>query len=173
MDFLDLAKTRSSVRAYKSQPVEEGKLQSVLEAARLAPSANNRQPWKFIVVTDSELRSKLTEIAGGQPFVGEAPVIIVAVGLDPERVMTCEVPAYAVDLSIAIDHMTLAAAALGLGTCWIGRFNQSEAKSLLNVPDGAKIVTLLPIGYPADPKDLDREKSRKPLDQIVCHERFR
>ncbi len=168
-NFKELVLKRRSVRSYKSKPVEEEKLKRVLNAGRMAPSAGNRQAWKFIVVTDEDKRQKLVEICGGQSFVGEAPVVIAAVGLDPERTMTCEVPAYAVDVSIAVDHMTLAAAAEDLGTCWIGYFYQDQAKELLDVPDDAKIVTLLPLGYP---DDEPKEKSRKSFDEVVAWEKF-
>jgi len=124
MDVYEAIKTRRSVRAYQEKDIPEDVLKRILEAARLAPSAGNRQQWKFIVVRDPELRKKLVPAANNQQFVGQAPVIIVAVALEPDRVMSCEVPAYAVDLAIAVDHITLAATAEGLGTCWIGAFSQ-------------------------------------------------
>jgi len=142
----------------------------VLEAGRMAPSASNRQAWKFVVVRDEETRKQLADAAGGQAFVGEAPVVIAAVALEPDRVMTCGIPAYAVDLAIAVDHMTLAAADAGLGTCWIGHFYQDKAKQVLNVPDPAKIVTIMPLGYPDD--GGGRTKQRKSLDEIVSWEKF-
>jgi nitroreductase len=165
MDFLSLATKRRSVRAFSSQPVEKAKLSMVLEAARLAPSANNKQPWKVIVVQDAEKRKRLVQVAGGQGFVGEAPVVIVAVALEPERMMSCQVPPYAVDVAIAVDHITLAAAACGLGTCWIGHFDQDQAKQLLNIPREYKVVALLPLGYPKIQEH--RPKKRKPLDMLV------
>lgn len=168
MDFLSLATKRQSVRGFSQQPIEKDKLQEVLEAARLAPSANNRQPWKLIVVQDKATREKLTDIAGGQRFVGEAPVVIVAVALEPERVMRCQVPAYAVDTAIALDHLSLAAAALGLGTCWIGHFDQAQTKELLNIPAEYKVVALMPLGYPKSPEQ--RPKRRKSLDELVCYD---
>ncbi|HHY37301.1 MAG TPA: nitroreductase [Firmicutes bacterium] len=165
MDFLSLAAKRRSVRSYSAKPVEEEKLKACLEAARLAPSANNRQPWRLIVVKAPEIRAKLVEVAGGQRFVGEAPIVIAAVALDPKRLMRCQIPAYAVDVAIALDHLTLAAASLGLGTCWIGHFDQGEAKELLKVPREYQIVALTPLGYPAVGEE--RPRSRKPLDALV------
>jgi nitroreductase len=170
MDVYEAIRTRRSVRAYQDKPVPEEVLNRILEAARLAPSAANRQQWKFIVVQDPELRKKLITAANNQQFVGQAPVVIVAVSLEPDRVMSCEVPAYAVDLAIAVDHMTLAATAEGLGTCWIGAFHQSEVKRVLNIPNQYKVVTLIPLGYPAD---SPRIKSRKPLEEIVCYDTFK
>ncbi|MGC8717790.1 MAG: nitroreductase family protein [bacterium] len=170
MDVYEAIKTRRSVRAYQEKEVPEDVIKRILEAARLAPSAGNRQQWKFIVVRDSKLREKLIPAVNNQYFVGQAPVIIVAVALEPDRVMSCEVPAYAVDLAIAVDHITLAATAEGLGTCWIGAFSQSEVKRILNIPPHYKVVTLIPLGYPAD---SPRTKSRKPLEEIVCYDTFK
>jgi len=135
----------------------------------LAPSASNRQMWKFVVVRDPEKRRLLVEAANGQSFVGEAPVVIAGVALRTSHVMSCEVPSYAVDLAIAMEHIALAAADEGLGTCWIGAFSQPKARQILGVPDQYKIVALMPLGYPAD---NPRPKVRKPLDDIVCYESF-
>jgi nitroreductase len=170
MDVYEAIKTRRSVRAYQEKDIPEDVLKRILEAARLAPSAGNRQQWKFIVVRDPELRKKLVPAANNQQFVGQAPVIIVAVALEPDRVMSCEVPAYAVDLAIAVDHITLAATAEGLGTCWIGAFSQGEVKKVLDIPAHYKVVTLIPLGYPAD---SPRIKSRKSLEEIVCYDTFK
>lgn len=169
MDVYEAIKTRRSVRAYQDKPIPEEVLNRILEAARLAPSAGNRQDWKFIVVKDPETRRAIATASRNQQFIAEAPVVIVAVSLNPDRIMSCEVPAYAVDLAIAVDHITLAATAEGLGTCWIGAFSQGEMKKILNVPDKYKIVTLTPLGYPAD---SPRPKVRKSLEEIVCYERF-
>ncbi len=167
--FLELAESRCSTRAFTEDPVSEQDLQKILEAARLAPSASNRQPWHFVVVRDPQRRQALADIAGGQQFVGEAPVIIAGIALDPGRVMTCGVPAYAVDLAIAVDHMTLAAEDLGLGTCWIGLFDQEAAKEILEVPGELMVFTLLPLGYPAA---SPRPKKRKSLEEMVSHETY-
>ncbi len=169
MDILETIKTRRSVRGYKKEPVPEEKLKKVLEAARLAPSARNDQSWKFIVVRDPEKRKQLVKAADTNDFVGQAPVIIVAVGLNPEFVMKCGVPAYAVDLAIAVDHMTLAAVAEGLGTCWIGSFSQNKVKDVLGIPEEYKVVTLLPLGFP---NDVAKEKTRKKIEEIILYESF-
>ncbi|MEW6229344.1 MAG: nitroreductase family protein [Bacillota bacterium] len=166
---MEAIRQRRSVRAYKAQEVPADKLERILEAARLAPSASNRQMWKFVVVRDPEKRRLLAEAANGQSFVGEAPVVIAGVALRTSHVMSCEVPSYAVDLAIAMEHIALAAAGEGLGTCWIGAFSQPKARQILGVPDQYKIVALMPLGYPAD---SPRPKARKPLDDIVCYESF-
>jgi nitroreductase len=170
MELMEAIVRRESVRSYEDRPVPEEKLLKVLEAARLAPSASNRQRWKFIVVREAERRRQLSRATGGQLHVAQAPVVIAAVSTMPEYVMRCEVPAYPVDLAIAVDHMTLAAVDEGLGTCWIGAFSQEEARTVLGVPDDCKIVTLLPLGFPRQER---REKVRKPLDEIVCYETFK
>ena len=169
MDVLETIKQRRSVRSYQDKEIPEDTLKEILNAVRLAPSASNRQDWKFIVVKDEDTRKKLMGAANNQSFVGEAPVIVAAVSLNPDRVMSCEVPAYAVDLSIAMDHLTLAAAAKGLGTCWIGAFSQDKAKDILNIPDKYKLLTIMPLGYPADSPGT---KSRKDLNEVITYEKF-
>lgn len=168
MEVFKAIQTRRSVRKYKPDVVPEEKLQKVLEAARLAPSAHNAQEWKFVVVKDSAKRKALAE-AVGQNFIAQAPVIIVAVGLDPKHILSSGNPAYAIDLAIAIDHMTLAAVEEGLGTCWIGAFSQKEVKEVLNIPENCKVVALLPLGFPADSPG---PKSRKNLKEIISYDTF-
>lgn len=168
MDVSNAIQARCSIRGYKDKEIPEAVLNKILEAARLAPSAGNRQEWKFVVVRDIERRQALA-LAAGQDFVAEAPVVIAAVSLAPTGVMSCEVPTYAVDLAIAVDHITLQAAELGLGSCWIGAFSQKEVKKILNIPEQYKVVALLPIGYPDTPPG---PKVRKSFDEIVCYETF-
>jgi nitroreductase len=170
MELTEVIEKRKSIRDYADTPVPEDKLLKVLEAARLAPSSSNRQPWKFVVVRDRKRRQELAQAAGGQTHIAKAPVVIVAVATMPELVMKSGVPNYAVDLAIAVDHMTLAAVNEGLGTCWIGAFSQDEARDVLNVPESYRIVALLPMGFP---KQLEKPKIRKSLDEIVCYETFK
>lgn len=168
MDIEEVIQKRYSCRSYKDTPVPEDKLKSILEAAQLAPSASNRQPYKFIIVKDREKKERLAE-AAGQSFIAAAAIIVAGVSLEPERIMSCEVPTYAVDLAIVMEHIALQACAEGLGTCWIGAFSQQEAKKILEIPEKYKIVILMPIGYPTDspgPKD------RKNLDELVSYEKF-
>jgi nitroreductase len=169
MDIYEIIKTRRSVRAYEDRPIPDDVLQRLLGAAQGAPSANNLQPWKLIVVRDAQRRQDLALAARQQMFIAEAPVVIAPVALDPEKVMTCEVPTYAVDAAIAIDHLTLAAAAEGLGTCWIGAYDQGRVRDILGVPEGQKVVILMPVGYPAD---VPVEKTRKSLEELVDYERL-
>jgi nitroreductase len=162
-------KQRSSIRGYKNTPIPNNVLNQLLESARLAPSASNRQEWKFIVVKDPARKKALAKAASNQFFIAEAPVIIIAVSTAPDHIMRCDVPGYPVDLAIAVDHITLQAVELGLGTCWICAFSQNEVRKVLNIPDKYKVVTLLPVGYPdaaPEPKD------RKSLEEIICYETF-
>jgi nitroreductase len=168
MELKDVIFKRSSVRSYENKPVTKEKLLRIIEAARLAPSGSNRQPWKFIVVRDAEIRQQLAA-AAGQTFIVSAPVIIAAVATAPRLSMGNGVPEYAVDLAIAVDHMTLAAVDEELGTCWIGAFSQEKAKAILNIPENYKIVAMLTLGFP---KQQKRPKIRKPLDQILYYESF-
>jgi nitroreductase len=169
MNVKDAIQNRYSVRAYQDRPVEREKLLAVLEAGRLAPSGGNRQPWRFVVVQDAALRQKLIDACRQQEFIGQAPVVIVAVGLTPERIMTCGVPGDAVDVSIALEHIALAAVEQGLGTCWIGAFEQDKIRQVLSIPATVKVIEVMPLGYPADPP---RPKTRKPMDEIVCWDKW-
>jgi nitroreductase len=171
MDVYEVIRTRKSVRSYQDKPVEEATLNRVLEAARLAPSASNRQEWRYVVVRDENSRKKLVEAASGQSFVGEAPVVIACCAKSDGHVMKCGHPSFLIDVAIGIDHLTLAAAAEGLGTCWIGAFDQKAVKAVLGIPDDIEVVELLPLGYPADASV--KEKKRLPMNDIVYQERWK
>ena len=168
MDVHEAIRTRRSVREYADTPVPETSLTKVLEAAMLAPSSSNKQNWRFIVVRDADKRRKLAEGAGNQMWIASAPIVLAPVATETTSMMTCQVPRYAVDLAIAIDHMTLAAVAEGLGTCWIGRFSQEKARAILGVSDSCMVVTIMPLGYPLS-TDIG-PKFRKPLEEIVRYE---
>ncbi len=169
MSFLDLAKKRISVRGYESKPVPEEKLAEVLEAGRMAPSAKNSQPYHFIVVKSPESKKALGEAYPKDWFIS-APVII-AVCVEPEKAWhRADGKHYAdVDGAIAMDHMTLCAADLGLGTCWIGAFDPALVKKALNLPNGVEPLAMTPLGFPADG---GRPKNRKPLGDIVHREKW-
>ncbi len=169
MNIEEAIRTRRSIRAYEDKPLEDEKLQAVLEAARLAPSAKNDQDCKFLVVRDAATRAKLVDACKGQRFVAQASAVIAGCSLEPERTMSSGLRSGPIDLAIAIDHMTLRARELGLGTCWIGAFDQDQAKKILGIPEGVQIVQFMVLGYPSeDPKP----RHRKPLDEIVCYEQW-
>lgn len=169
MDIYEAIKKRRSVRAYKDEEINETVLNKILEAARLAPSANNAQRYKLIIIKDPEKKKALAKAALNQSFIARAPVIIVGVAIDPESDDDSTVPFYAVDLAIAFDHITLVATAEGLGTCWIGAFKQGEVKKILNIPDKYEVIALMPLGFP---NDKPRPKNRKSLKELVCYEKF-
>ena len=124
-------RTRKSVRAFLDEPIGPDTLKGIMEQARLAPSARNLQEWRFILVTDPVKRTMLGEAANGQRFVGDAPVVIVACAETDKRLMSCGHPSYLLDVAIALDHLSLAAAAAGLGTCWIGAFDPAKVRGIL------------------------------------------
>lgn len=169
MAILKQIQQRYSVRSYQKQAVEKEKLEAILQAARLAPSAKNMQEWRFVVVQDEAVRKKLCVAANNQGFVGEAPVIIACCATTADYVMRCGQPSHPIDLAIAIEHMALQAVEEGLGTCWIGSFYEDQVKTILGIPDPVRVVELLTLGYPAD---QSRGKNRLALDRIVCHERW-
>jgi nitroreductase len=168
MDVYAAIRTRKSVRSYLDKPVEKEKLQRVLEAARLAPSASNRQEWRFVVVTDAEKRRRLAEAAAGQRFIAQASAVIAACAETDGKIMRCGLACYPIDVAIAVDHLTLAAAAEGLGTCWIGAFDPDAVRAVLGIPKDVVVVGLLPLGYPQDAQPVS--KSRLPLETIVRYE---
>lgn len=158
MNVFDAIKSRRSVRKYKNRPIEKEKIRKVLEAGRLAPSAHNSQPWKFYVVKTKGREKKLVDVAKGQKFAGEAPVIIVVCG-DPSASEYCES-----DCALAIENMVLEAKELDLGTCIIGWFDKNKARSFLNIPRNLEIFYMLPLGYPdEDP----RPRGRKDLEDVT------
>ena len=167
MEVNEAISKRRSIRDYEDKSVPDEKLDRILEAARLSPSARNSQDRKIIVVREKGQRLALSRAAGGQPHVAKAPVIIVALATNPEYTMPCGVPAYPIDLAIAIDHMTLIAVEEGLGTCWIGGFSQERAREILNVPERYTIAVLLTLGFP---KTIPTAKPRKDFKDIVYYE---
>lgn len=169
MDVFSAIQGRRSIRKYKAVPVEEEKLNRVLEAARLSPSAGNAQNWKFIVVTDEETRKKLKDAYGGQEFVAQAPVIIVACGTEPAAVMLCGQHRYTVDLSIAFSYLILEAHELGLGTCWLGRFEEDKVKEVLGIPENVRVVAVTPLGYP---EENPNPRPRKDIGEIVSYDKY-
>lgn len=169
MDFLDLAKKRSSIRAYKRDPLPAGALDRIIEAGRLAPSAVNRQHWKFIVLKDPAAREKLCK-AYKRDWLQDAPVIIAICSEPAAAWKRSDGKNYAdVDCAIAIDHMTLCAADMNLGTCWIGAFDPEIVRSSLGLPAGIEPIALLPVGIP---DETGKAKQRKDKSEIVRPEHW-
>ena len=170
MDIMEAIRKRCSQRNYQDRPVEREKLGQILEAARLAPSASNRQEWRFIVVQDKDTRKRLAKAAKNQTFVGEAPVVIVCCAETDNHLMTCGQACYPIDVAIAIEHMALKATEERLGTCWIGAFYEKEVKEILCIPQDIRVVELLILGYPAKP--CPEHKSRLDIKEIVMYDRW-
>lgn len=172
MKFIELAEKRVSIRSYTDRPVSKEMLNEVLEAGRLAPSACNYQPLQFVVVQKAESLAALAD-AYPAPWFAEAPLVI-AICTVPKKAWhrsKHDDRCYAdVDAAIAADHMTLAAAELGLGSCWVGAFDPKQVRAALQVPRTAEPLILLTLGHP---NESGRPKTRKPLDELVRYETWK
>ncbi len=171
MEFSELIQRRYSVRSYKPDPIENDKLEIVLEAARIAPTAANRQPFRLIVIHTKGRETELHRMYHRDWFV-QAPIIICAVGLNQQGwVRGADGKNYTeVDVAIVMDHLILEAANQGLGTCWIAAFNPDSVRQALGLPEDIEPIALTPLGYPAD--QPPPSKSRKPLSELVRYERW-
>jgi nitroreductase len=151
-------------------------MERMRQALRLAPSACNFQPWHFILVTDAALRREVARAANGQLWMADAPVTVVGCGLPQEayKRMGGYGNSVDVDVAIAMDQLTLAAVAEGLGTCWIGAFDEAKMKGLLNIPEQVKVVAMTPLGYPssADLNHPMEDGRRKPPTEIFSVDRY-
>ena len=163
MTLDEAIRARRSIRKYSEQPVSPETLEAVLEAGRLAPSGLNDQKWHFTVVRNAKLRHQLVEACHNQPFVGTAPIDLV-VWAEEDRTMSCDRSAATTDCAIALTHMMLKAADLGLGTCWLGSFSAPAVHKLLNLPEGAVVTAVTPLGYPAE---QPKPRPRKALSEII------
>ena len=169
MEFYEVLKKRRSIRKYKKAPVEQDKIDRILEAARIAPSAANFQPWHFIVIKDESVKLALKEAYGREWFYS-APVTICACGEPAKAWVRRDGKNYLdVDVSIAFEHLVLAAAAEGLGTCWVGAFDPAVVRRVLGLPDGIEPIAMTPIGYP---DETPRPFSRKSMAEIVRRDRW-
>jgi len=172
VEVFEAIRKRRSVRAYLPNCVPKDKLEKILEAGRLAPSAGNVQPWHFIVVMNVQKRKQFSEGGRFAKFLSESPVVIVGCGdkkASPKW--------YAVDTAIAMQNMVLAATGEGLGTCWVGSFNEEQVKKLLNIPEKFSVIALLAVGYPREKWDLAAKalhfvRRKKKLEKIVSLEKF-
>jgi nitroreductase len=172
MSVLEIIRDRRSVRRFRGDPVPEETLARVLEAARLAPSAKNIQPWKFVVVRDRATKIGLAKAAFEQNFISEADIVIAACGF-PERAYSRQgryMNSWPIDLAIAFEHIILQASEEGLGTCWIGAFDETAVKAVLGVPENVRVMAMTPLGWPAESPP---PRGRKPLSEIVSYDRYR
>jgi nitroreductase len=179
MDLFEAIRTRRSVRRFADRPVEEEKLRRLFEAVQQAPSWANRQCWRFVVVRDSATRARLSELSYVESFfaplgyktnparkgIGEAPVVIVACADPTQSGVIWEQPYYMTDLGLASQNLMLAARGLGLGTVFVGVFDETAVRELLKIPSSARVVGIFPVGYPLEEKTQGPE--RKGLEEIV------
>ena len=170
MNFQELIRKRYSVRAYKPDPVEEDKLARVLEAARLAPTAANRQAFRIVVLPTKGRETELRRIYGRDWFT-QAPLVLAVCALPAESWVRKADGwnAAEVDATIAMDHLIMAAAEEGLGTCWIAAFDPGAARDVLGLPAGVVPLAFTPLGYPAD---SPAPKKRRPLADLVRRDRW-
>ena len=168
MEVLEAIETRRSVRKYKPEAVPDEALKRILTAGQLAPSAGNRQPWRFVVVRDPETRKRLSEAARKQLWTGDAGVMIAALAVSPD---TPGVYARWVerDVMTAVEHMVLAAWSLGYGSCWIGAFAEEDVKEILDIPVDMKVICLLPISVP---DHRPEPRGRKPIEEIFHDDKY-
>jgi len=171
MDFYEVVKNRRSYRVFKADTPEEDKVERILNAARLAPTWANMQGVHYIVVKEPENVKAVWEAVGQAQKFAQAPMFIVGVISEKGSGMNSNGQKYyGVDVGICFEHLLLASTAEGLGTCWIGWFNESKVKSALGIPEDYKVMGITPLGYPVKPKGEITE--RKPLDKIVHYEKF-
>jgi len=170
MDFLEVVKTRRSIRRYRSDPVSDEIIHQLIDAARHAPSADNIQPWEFILVRDKQVKEKLSQTHAWSYFVKDAPVCIVALG-DERRS-----PSYfAVDTTCAIQNLLLTVHSLGLGACWVAVYDphnssyEKHVRTTLNVPSHLRIIAMIPIGYPDEKAGL---RTHRETDEILHFDNY-
>lgn len=164
MDIFQVFRDRRSIRKYKDNLVEAEKIERILDAARLAPSWKNMQCWRFLVLTDAERRARVLEAFPddnpGKKAITSAPVLIVVCGNPDESEVENGIDYFVADVAIAFEHLCLAAHALGLGTCWMGWYNEKQIKHTLGIPEEIRIVGITPLGYP------DQEPKPRPRKQL-------
>jgi len=180
MEFIDVIRARTSAREFSDKDIEDEKITYVLECARLAPSWENKQCWRFIVVKNKETIEQIAKTSIINRWLRKSPVLIVACADPTESGTKNFIEYFTVDVSIALEQLILAATDLGLGSCWIAGFNEEKIKELLEVPKRIRVVALTPLGYPEMRKGITerftqvvlKAKKRKTLDEIVHHEHW-
>jgi nitroreductase len=167
VELMEVVRRRRSIRRYRPDPVPQAKIDHLTEAARLAPSWANGQCWTFVVVTDPKVKRRLAE--AGNEWIEDAPVIIAACADPKESGTKRDQPYYLLDVGIAMEHLVLAATEQGLGTCWVGWFDEGKARRALGAPEQVRVVALTPLGYPDEQPE---PRPRKSLGEVVCRDRW-
>ncbi|MFQ6105973.1 MAG: nitroreductase family protein [Thermoplasmata archaeon] len=171
MDVLDAMKGRRSVRNYQPTPLSAELIQRIFNTVRMAPSVDNLQPWRFVLVNDEDIKRQLAAASNNQKWIAEAPLVVVACGLldEAQGMIGGYMNSYPVDVAMAMAYLTLAAHNEGLGTCWVSAFNEEKVRAAIGAPDDVKVVALTPLGVPrGDPEP----SGRKHLNEIVCYNRY-
>lgn len=178
MEFMDVVNTRKSIRDYQDKPVEPEKLAKILEAARLAPSWANKQCTKYIIITDKKRIEDLAQNMFAR-HLKQAPIVIVACADPKDSGSRNGMDYYLVDVGISMEHLVLAAADQGLGTCWTGGFDEEKIKKALGIPENVKVVALTPLGYPAElsmrsklVRSMAGLNKRKPINEMLHQEKW-
>ena len=171
MNFDDVIKKRRSIRSYKSDPVPKGALDLIFEAVQLSPSACNLQPYQLIVISEEKIKDQIAVAAKGQEFIAQAPLVVVGCAnpQDAFPSMGGFTSSWMIDLAIAFEHLVLAAASQGLGTCWIGSFNEEMVKTILDIPDPWRVLAITPLGFP---QDVPAEREKRKINDLISWNRF-
>lgn len=168
MSVLDIIRLRRSIREYLPREIPPDVKEKLLESLRFAPSACNNQPWQFILIADPQRRKQVAAACNRQMWMADAPLIIAGCGMPQEayQYMGGYGNSIEVDVAIAFDHLTLVAAEEGLGTCWIGAFDEKAVKKILDIPNNVRIIALTPVGYPAEKGALTKRLNKKRKDPL-------
>ncbi len=169
MSLMEIIRQRYSCRSYQEKEIEKDKLDKIFEAARLAPSAKNLQDWRFVVVTEKATKAGVAACTNRPQVFEKAGAIIVACS-NMEYVMKCGQSISPIDVSIALEHISLQAAELGLGTCWIGSFETEKVRELLAIPGNVSIIELMALGYPAE---QGKQNTRLSIEEILCFNQWK
>ncbi len=174
MDVLEAIKGRRSIRMFKNDKVPTQLVETLVDAAQWAPSAGNIQPWEFMIIRKPKIKKELVHAASDQTFIAEAPVIIVVCAnekLATKRYGMRGKTLYCIqDTAAAVQNIHLTAYSLGLGTCWVGAFDEEEVREILEIPQGIRPLAIVPVGYPAKSPS---PRTRRPSSQLVHHEKFK
>ena len=169
LSVLETIRNRGTIRRYLDQPITQENLVKIMESARLSQSAANRQPWQFIIVTDSSMKRNLSKASRNQESVSTAAAVIVCLANPSEAAKVGPFEGFLIDGSISIENMALTSWELGIGSCWIGAYDEAAVKELLEVPEPIRVISLLTLGYP---NEKPRVKNRKILADILHYERY-
>lgn len=177
MDVLEAIRSSRACAGFQSQPIPPEKLKRVMSAARLAPSQQNLQPWRFVVIQDHERKRLLAQSSSRGKLIAEAPAVVVAFAVEEDIAVTIGgyISAYPLDVAVAIDHLRLAATSEGLATNWLIEFNEEKVRNVLHVPEGIHPIAVIPIGFAAEPNGGSKPpeaEGRKSPDEVIAYDQY-